>query len=136
MANFTKLQAQRMRVEIEEALAGIEKKYNAKVKLGGIRYLDTLTVKLTFSKMSENENGAFANTKEAQAFVNRAYSIGVSPEVLGLPMRYQGDNVVITGYSTRAKKYPIKYTRNGKNYKCSESFIQNLVKETRPEFFL
>ncbi len=136
METFSKTDAQKMRQEIFEALAVIEKKYNAKVELSGVRYGSVLKTTLSFSKLSENEHGTFVNTPKAQEYIRRATRMGLSADTLNEPMEYQGSTHVITGYNTRAKRYPIEYTKDGQSYKCSEQFMKKFVKETRPEFFL
>ena len=136
MRNFTKTNAQMMRIEVAEALQAIEKKYNSKLAIGNIRYGQSLTIALTFSKMDENEHGTFINTPKATEFMRRASSMGLSEDMLNEPMMYNGELRVITGYNTRARRYPIEYTSNGKGYKCSVDHMKKFVKETRPEFFL
>lgn len=136
MKRFTKSEAQAIRVDINRALAEIENKYGAKVDLGGIKYGASLTVKLTFNKMSEDEHGTYAHTKEAQEFIDRAYGLGLSPDVLNETIIHNGQKHVILGYSIRAKRYPIKYTVDGQPYKCTVASMKTFVRSGRPEFFL
>ncbi len=136
MTRFTKSEASRIREDIEQALKDIEKKYNAKVSLGGIRYGAELGVRLTFAKMAENENGAYVHSRKAQTFMLKAEGMGLSSDVLGQKLPYQGQECIITGYNTRAKKYPIEYTKSGMGFKCSVQHMKSMIRPTRPEFFL
>lgn len=133
---FTKTEATAMRLEILEALKVIEKKYNCSASLGGIKYGSELGVRLTFSKMASNEHGDFVNSRAAQLFIRRAQRMGIAADVLNEELVYKGAVCVITGYNSRAKKYPIEYVTNGKAYKCSIEYMKQMIRPTRPEFFL
>ncbi len=133
---FSKSDAQSMRREIKEAMAAIEKKYDCELKIGNISYGATLSAKLEFAKMSSNEHGDFALTKEAQAFITKAKGLGLKQEILGEALVYRGSTYVITGFNSRRSKYPMSYTKDGRNYKSDVSFITSIVKETYPEFFI
>ena len=133
---FSKSNAQSMRIEVKAALEAIERKYDCEVQIGTISYGDTLSMKLAFAKMSENEHGAFVMTKEAKSFINNAKRFGLSPDILGESIRYNGKTYVITGHNTRRSKYPISYTIDGKNYKSNLEGIKNIIRNTHPEFFI
>lgn len=136
MKRFTSLEADNMRQDMERALAEVAKKYGAVANVGNIRYGDNLSTKITFSKMSENKHGEFVMTKEAKTFLARAESLGFRKDVLGETLIYRGKAIVITGYNTRARTYPISYTENGDRYKCSEGQMKKMVFEVKPEWVL
>ena len=133
---FTKREAGQMRIDIEEALQAVAKKYKADVKLGGIRYGSELGVRISFAKMAENENGAYVHSANAINFIAKAEGFGLSADVLGEKLMFRGDECIVLGYNKRAKRYPIEYTKNGRNFKCGVEHLKAMVKPSRPEFFL
>lgn len=136
METFSRQDAIKMKEEIEQALSKVAKKYGANVKLGNIRYGDTLTSKVTFSKVSSNKHGEFVMTKEAKTFLLRAKGLGLREDVLNEKIRHQGSTYVVTGFNTRAKKYPITYTKDGRRMKSSVEYMKTFVRSGRPELFL
>ena len=121
---------------MELALEIIAKKYGASCKVGRITYGESATVKIEFAKKSSNKNGEVVLDKAAREFIKRATGMSMRPDVLNEKMSYNGDTVIITGYNTRARAYPINYTVNGKGYKASVNYIQRIVKEVKPHWFL
>ena len=136
MDTFTRPDAKAIRAELNAALEAIAKKYNATAKVGNITFGDTLDAKVTFAKIAENEHGKFAMTKEAKEFLERAESFGLTKDVLNEKCNYLGDVYEVTGYNTRAKRYPITFTKNGNRMKCGISFMKTFVRAERPELFL
>jgi len=58
-------------------------------------------------------------------------------EVLGKSaLAYQGQEIVITGYNTRAPKYPINYTMDGRSFKSGISHVEKMLQKGLPELFL
>lgn len=134
---FDKAQVKSMRDDINNALFELEEKYNVKLKVGTINFdSDTVEAKISFAKMSENQNGKFAMTKEAKEFIQRAKNFGLSDKLLGEELHHKGNTYVITGYNTRASKNPIQFTVNGERYKVSIAYIKEIIQATRPEYFL
>ena len=133
---FNKSEVQMLRIEMQEALDKVAKKYDAKVSIGRITYGLQVDTKITIAKTSTDEYGEFTLTKEAQALKTRLPRMGLRADVLNEPFVYKGDKIIIKGYNTRARSYPIEYTKGTKNYKCSVEHMKRMVKENRPELFL
>jgi len=134
--NFTKTEVEQMRIEMTEAMNKVAKKYGAVASFGGIRYGLEVTSKVTISKKTEDQYGEFTLTKAAKTLKDRLPVMGLKADVLNEPFTFKGDTIVIKGYNTRARAYPIEYTKNGRNYKCSVSYMKDMVIENRPELFL
>ena len=62
--------------------------------------------------------------------------MGLSSDMLNESMMYKGEEHIILGYNTRARKNPIEFTKDGRNFKCGIEHMKRFVKATRPEFFL
>lgn len=136
MKDFTLKEVQDMRAEVTRALETIAAKYNSRIEVGKIKYGASVNMALEFAKVTSNEHGEFALTKEADAFINRAKSFGLNKTVFGEKIVHNRETYVITGYNSRRSKYPISYTKNGRNFKCGIDFMKTFVKSGRPEFFL
>ena len=139
---FTRTETKKMRTEIENALEIIAKKYGYATKVGNIKFGNVIEAKITVSKMASNSHGTYANTPEAQAFLERAERMGLAKDCLNEKYTFKGETLKITGYNSRAKKYPINYSKidNQGNViqrmKCSEYHLKDIIRANRPEFFL
>lgn len=137
MTRFTKAEVQKLRKELNEAMNAVAEKYGARANIGNISFGIDVSAKFNISRISENEHGEYVHSKEAQAFLNRAESeFGLKKDVLNEPCKYKGKTYVITGYNTRAKRYPIEITENGKPMKAGIGFMKTFVRAERPELFL
>ncbi len=136
MTKFIKSEAISIKSEVTKELEKVAAKYGATFNMGNISYGNEITFRMTLSKNSTNEHGDFIMTKEARTFLDRAAAMGLTQDVLNEEFIYAGNKIKITGYSTRSRKYPIKYTQNGKNYKCDVSYMKTMVRTSRPELFL
>jgi len=133
---FKKSEIAMLRIEMQEALDKVAKKHNAKVNIDRITFGLEAATKITISRVSTDEYGEFTLTKEAQELKNRLPRMGLRADVLNEPFVYKGDKIIIKGYNTRARRYPIEYTIGTKNYKCSVEYMKKMVKDNRPELFL
>lgn len=136
MENFTREQVKQMRIEITQAINEVVSKYGSVSKLGSISFGSQISTKLVISRVSSNEHGKYVNSREAQAFLSRAESLGLTQNVLNEGCRYKGKVYTVTGYNTRAPKYPINMTVDGKPMKCSVQYMKDFVRAERPELFL
>ena len=136
MKDFTLTEVQKMRIEVQKALQDIAAKYDAQIEVGKIKYGSSVNMQLEFAKLTSNENGAYALTKEAQEFNSRARGLGLNKDVLGEKILHRKETYIITGYNTRRSRYPISYTKNGRSFKCTVQGMKEFVKSGRPEFFL
>ena len=134
--NFTRNEVTSMRTEMNEALAAVAKKYGAAAKIGNISFGENVKTTITISRLSSNEHGDYINTKEAQEFLRRAKGLGLTQDVLNEKCNYLGNVYVVTGYNSRAPRYPINFTKNGKPMKCGVNFMKEFVHAERPELFL
>ena len=133
---FTETQVEQIRAELTEAMNKVLAKYDAKVNIGSITYGETISAKFTAARTAENEHGEYTNTKEAMEFKRRAKGLGLKENVLNEKCHYNGDVYVVLGYNTRARRYPISFTKNGKGFKSSVEFMKTFVRAERPELFL
>ena len=133
---FSDEDAQVMRIEMKEALEKIAKKYNAEITVGNIRYGYNLTAKISFDKITANEHGSYTSTKESREFIDRAESIGFRSDILNEKLNYEGSEIVILGYNTRAKRYPIIFSKDGKMFNSDIGHIFSIVKKVKPEYAL
>ena len=133
---FTKTEVREIRDEMEKALEKIAKKYNATADIGRITFGSQITAKLTFSKIAEDQYGEYKLTKEAQELKRRLPQMGLREDVLNEPFIFKGETIIIKGYNTRARSYPIEYTKGSKNYKCTVDHMKTLIRDNRPELFL
>ncbi len=136
MKRFTRSEARAIRSEINEALRAVADKYDAEIDLGNIKFGTSLELKISLSKMTENMFGAYAQTKEAVAFEQNKYKHKIPLEALNQTFKHRGDDITITGYNTRASRYPVNYKRGNKAYKASPTYVLNMIKESLPSVLL
>jgi len=102
-----------IRKELAKALKSVEKKFGVTCEVGNMTYDDSeVRTKLTL-----RTNGAL--TKEEQTY-------DTYQKIEGLPKRgtILKDASVTYGYNTRARKYPVIVTKNGKQYKMSVANVK------------
>ncbi len=136
MERFNRTDAKTIRADINKALEAIAKKHNASVELGNIKYGGNLEVKLTFSKMTEGIFGVYADTAETKAFKMMEYKHKIPVDALHNEFTHKGEKIKIIGYKTSRPKYPISYEKNGRGFKCSASYMLDMVKADLPSVFL
>lgn len=129
MKNFTLAQTEKMRKEMDEALAIIATKYGATAQLSKVKYGSNVTAQIEFSKVSDDGKSM---TKDAETFLLYAQSIGISKDALYKKFSHAGSTYEITGYNTRRSKYPMTYTMDGKPYKSTVANMKSILR-TNPE---
>jgi len=121
---FNKANLQDLRVEMDNALKSLEKKFGITIKTGNASFSGN---ECTF-KVKLNTTGAdgTAITKEAKAWDIYKGMHGLDHLNIGDTITIQGSPYILTGYNSRARKAPIKFkTRSGKGYKCSVQMLAN-----------
>lgn len=108
--SFDRTNLRMLRVEIDGAIADVLAKHGLKVNVGNISYSgQEFTTKVTV-----NVPGAVSRKDQQaeSAFKMYASMEGLKAEDFGKQFTtHSGETFEITGYSTRAKKYPIKAKR-------------------------
>jgi hypothetical protein len=120
---FDKKSLELMRTEIQEALNKIKKKHDLDVlKIGGITYESDgsgFTTRITAKTAGGNKSN-----------FERVCSVyKLSPENYMETFEYRGDQYIVTGINTRAKKMPIQCRKVGteETYKFPENLVFNLL---------
>ncbi len=94
-------------------------------KPGSLGLAGQLTFKVDFCQKSDE---GVAVTKEF-ATLER-----IKPGVAGKTFYINGMGyVTVTGYNSRAKKYPVNYTLDGKRYKAHETFLNKCTADRLSE---
>jgi hypothetical protein len=109
--------AKLLREAMQEALKQVETDVGVSINIGSISYNDnTASVKVEVADV--NENGEVYN-KEAEDYKKYASSYGLDPASLGKSFCHGGKIFIVTGLSTRKRKYPVmaKDAQTGKKYK-------------------
>ncbi len=133
MENFKLDEVQEMRKEVEIALQAIAAKYNSEINIGKIKYNSSCNMQIEFAKFATDAAGqSYAMTKEAQSFIDNFYRHRIPVEALHTEFIHGGSKIAITGFKTANSKYPITYTNNGENYKCSSAHMARMVKISLP----
>lgn len=131
---FSKYETEQVMNKLRNELKKIGVELNLNISGGTARYGDEITFKVTVSKNAETEFGTVKMDKKAIEFQKRASGMGLRKELLGEPIVSPKGTYVITGYNTRAKSYPIEYTKDGAHYKSSVNSFMGIIREFRPEY--
>jgi hypothetical protein len=114
-----------LREAMLEALKQLETDMSVEFTIDKISFNDnTASVKVEVSDVSEN--GEVYN-KEAEDFKKFSLNYGLDPSNLGKSFCHGGKIFVITGLSTRKRKYPImaKEVKTEKKYKFPAQIVCN-----------
>lgn len=136
MEKFTRAETKIISERIQKTLNELGVELDLNIDKGGVRFGEDISFKLTISRNEETEYGTIKMDKKAIAFVHKARYLGLRKELLGEPIVTPKGTYIITGYNTRAKRYPMEYTINGKSYKGSESTFRDVIQEYRPEYMV
>jgi hypothetical protein len=121
-------------INLREELNKVLEKFNntspIKMRLETASYGDEVKFKLIGSKVSSDN---VLMTKKMLDFGKYQDLHGFKPIALNYKFKHQNKEYEITGYNTRAKKYPMSYSIDGVPYKCSESYLKNIIKTSAPE---
>lgn len=121
---FNKANLQALRVEMDNALKSLEKKFGITIKAGNASFSGN---ECTFKvKLNTTGSDGTAITKEAKAWDIYKGTHGLDHLNIGDKITIQGNTYTLTGYNTRARKAPINFTDyRGKGYKCSVRMLAN-----------
>ena len=134
MERFTKVETQRVMNRVRETLAELGVEMDLNIEIGGVSYGNDISGKISISRNVETEFGIIKMDQKAIEFQSRARLMGLRKEILGEPIKTPRGIYVITGYNSRAKKYPLEYTNKGSRFKTSVSSFMNIIREYRPEY--
>ena len=126
---FNKANLQDLRVEMDNALKSLEKKFGITIKAGNASFSGN---ECTFKvKLNTTGTDGTVITKEAKNWdlykkLTHGPLDGLSHLNIGDTIHIQGSPYILTGYNTRARKAPINFTdRLGRGYKCSVRMLAN-----------
>ena len=129
--NFTKREFDAFRVDLREAVKGVEEKYNIKINDRNISYDETsFTLKLEAKK-----NEMFTEEFEINEFKTAARLYGFKPEDYkrNFEVNDRGKMVIyeLVGFNPKATKNTCKIRdiQTGRRYACPPRFIKNAVGE-------
>ena len=113
-----------MREEVLQAVRAVAARHGLDVsEQKSVRYTEeSFGVKYTFSD-------ADIDLAE-QDFSVKCFQFGLSPKHYGAMFKHGAKTIIITGVSTRAPKYPIKYTADGNPMKCSALAMRNMLRDS------
>tara|TARA_R110000782_G_scaffold37846_3_gene89248 strand:+ start:1102 stop:1500 length:399 start_codon:yes stop_codon:yes gene_type:complete len=124
VTNFDKANLQALRVEMDNALKGLEKKFGITIKAGNASFSGN---ECTF-KVKCNTIGTDGTviTKESRDWDrHKGFHNGVSHLNVGDTITIQGSPYILSGFNTRARKAPINFKNAaGAGYKCSVRMLQ------------
>lgn len=117
--SMDKIKVHQLQKAILDALHEVEEDFDVTISWGrGTYSQNNLTAKLAINTNGED---GLANSREADDFKRFCYRLGMNADDLGREVRVNGKVMVITGYATRNRKYPItvRDQSTGKNYKVT-----------------
>ena len=128
ITEFNRNNIKALRIEMDEALQTISKKYGIQIETGNASFSGN---EVTF-KVKANAVGTNGTviTKEAEMFKRIKNIKGLGHLSVGDTIRIQGNAYTLTGFNNRAPKSPIQFTDGKSNYKCS---IHMLSIENQPK---
>lgn len=114
---FTKKQFEEFRKDFEEAVKGVEEKYQISMEAGSISYTNNcFTMKIQAVK-----NGFDLKKK---LFEERCGTYGFTPADYQREFTMNGETYKLTGINSRSKKNPCEITKNdGTVYKCGADLV-------------
>ena len=136
---MTKTEMRELRKDLQKAMDEVLSKRNLVASIGTITSYSRTGTHVTFkTEISEmtNQHGRVKLDLNAKALLGKLPELGMKPEVFNEPFMFKHSKIRIKGYNTRARKYPVEYTKDGENYKCSVDFMKQMVLEAHPEYFL
>jgi hypothetical protein len=117
-----------LRVELNQALAGISEKYGITVEAGRASYNGpNATFKVELSTVKDD---GVVMTREATAFLQYAKLLGLQATDLGREFEVGGKRYKIRGYNPRKSRYPFlaESVIDGKIYGFGEDLIKAKLK--------
>jgi len=134
MSNFNRKEVVDLVKELNLMLKEFGEKHNVEVNIGRVRFDETISTKLTLTKGQSLKD--VLNRKKADQFIENFHLHKIPGKFLDKPFNYNNSEYKLTGYNSRAKKYPIEYEKDGVPFKCTVESIQKILKEVRPQLFV
>ena len=126
---FNKANLQDLRVEMDNALKSLEKKFGITIKAGNASFSGN---ECTFKvKLNTTSTDGTVITKEAKTWdlykgLTHGPLEGLKHLSVGDKITISGNTYILSGFNTRAKKAPINFTDlSGRGYKCSVRMLAN-----------
>jgi len=132
--SFTRTETRKHLEGLDKVIEAYAKKNGINIKRNGASFGVDITTKITITKDVETEDGTFAQTQESEDFKNYAYKHGIPVKALFEEIELNTGKIRILGYKSRSTKYPIVYTLNGKNYKCSPNYMKQLLTVSHSQY--
>ena len=128
MDTFTKQELKQFRIDFQNAVSDLEKKYEAKISLGDIRFSSyefsgRITVKKTSIPISDGKT----ISPEQYEFEKYCELYGLQKEDFGKVLTMNGRKFKISGINTKASKNCVNITGNGKQYKTSVEQVKRAL---------
>jgi len=132
---FTLNETEKHMRNIDKLINEYAKQNNINIKRNGAKYGEDITTKLTITKNVETKFGTFPATKESRDYTFHCKYNDLPCELLFEEISLTtGENIRIMGYSTRKRKYPVIYKKDGKNYKCSVAHMLTMLKTSNTQY--
>lgn len=119
----------KLRRDLQRVLDDFNKSSGIQATLKDCRYGTDATFKLHCAYVKDGN----VQTKEASAYLKYIAGNKLPESALFYEFSDSKSKYKIIGYSTRAKKYPIIYKKDGKSYKCTIEYMANMLKKLAPE---
>jgi len=119
---------------LDKVIAAYAKKNGINIKRAGASFGVDITTKITITKDVETEDGVFPQTRESEDFKNYSSRHGIPVKALFEEIATDRGTLRILGYKTRSSKYPVVYTLNDANYKCSAAYMKQLLKSSHSQY--
>lgn len=121
ITKITKPNLRALRIEMDNALAGVLEKHGLSAKLGNISYSDTqFHCKLTVNCGSNDD-------AEKREFERQAFAYGLTGDDYRKSFTQNGNTFYIVGFKPRSPKYPILGEKSdGSRYKFTEDVVNRL----------
>jgi len=122
LTEFNRNTIKALRVEMDQALQSISKKYGIEIETGNASFSGN---EVTF-KVKANTVGSdgAAITKEAKQFELEKGIHGLGHLKIGDTIYIQGNPYILNGLNSRARKAPIQFSNSKGSYKCSMQMLK------------
>jgi len=132
---FTRQETKDYMAGLDRVITEYAKSQGINITRGGAKYGEDIDVKLTFTKNITTMDGTFPDTKESNDFRKYTYKHGIPVEALFEEIKLKtGEKIRIMGYKTRSSKYPVIYTKDGANMKCTASYMKETLSASNSQY--
>jgi len=132
--SFTRSEVKELRKDLEAFLSTYKGKYELRLK--NAKFGVSTTFQLEVLKETIDKNGKVKYPTEYKAYLDYAFIHELPKEVLNKEFKLSGKTYKILGYKSKARKYSILYSENGKEYVASPSYIKRFIQKAFPELSL